>query len=319
MNYRIIKRSKISCPKVSIILLDWSCREKFFALDCLKNQNIDRNEYELIWVELYKSVNRNIIDKVDTVIKCNQRGIYHKHKGYNAGLLHSNGEIITVCDSDAVFQPDFISSIIMVFDDSDACNDNLVLMHHEYRTAAGYPDKGIEGFSKIKDFTWEPLCPNVGACVSVKKTDAIRFGGFDEHRSYKGFICGPYELVWRLINAGVNEVWYDENKVALWHFSHPNPTGQRDENYSWNKFKEILCSTLHIKFHAFTAVKAFSKGRVLPLKENKNIHKLRMSNRRIGSEIEKRFSSIKHLYIRLIWELFICLLKFCRVIIKGSN
>ena len=327
MNYSIIKKNRIltpdprlpisdfrtPSPKVSIILLDWSCREKFFALDWLNNQKVDRDKYELIWVELYRGVNKDVIDKVDTVIECNQKGIYHKHKGYNLGLLHSSGEIITVCDSDAVFSPGFIPSIIKSFDEADDNNDNLVLMHHEFRTASEYPDKGIEDINRLRDYTWEPLSPNVGACVSVKKTDAIRFGGFDEHGSYKGFICGPYELVWRLINAGLNEVWYDEDKVALWHFSHPNPTGQRGEKFSWKIFKEILCSLLHIKFHAFTAVKAFLRGRLEPIKENKDIHKLRMGSRRIGSEFEKEFSSIKHLYIRLVWELFICFLKFCRV------
>ena len=39
--------------KLSIILLDWSVREYFQALHFLRKQSVPRDQYELIWVELY--------------------------------------------------------------------------------------------------------------------------------------------------------------------------------------------------------------------------------------------------------------------------
>ncbi|SRR6266516_2756239 len=45
----------------------------------------------------------------------NQTRSYHKHKGYKADLLESRGQIITVCDRDAIFPPNFIESTIKSF------------------------------------------------------------------------------------------------------------------------------------------------------------------------------------------------------------
>lgn len=292
MDIKVIKSSSVKEPKVSVILLDWSCRESYFSLDWLNKQDIDRSCYELIWVELYSMVKEEVISKVDTVIECNQKGIYHKHKGYNAGLLQAKGDIITICDSDALFPPDFIASIISSFKEAWDRHENLVLMHYEWRTASRYPNKGLANIEQLKNFTWDSLWSNVGACMSVMKEDAVRFGGFDEHRSFRGYFCGPYDLGWRLINAGFREHWHDK-KTALWHFSHPNPCGEREEKISFKLWREIKNS--HIEGHALSAVTAFAKGKILPIKENKTIFKLRKASRAIATDLEKKYSILNHL------------------------
>jgi hypothetical protein len=48
----------------------------------------------------------------------------------------------------------------------------------------------------------------------------------------------------------------------------------------------------HIDHHALKAVEAFSTGGLLPLKENREIHKLRMEQRRIGTEFEEKYAWI---------------------------
>lgn len=275
-------------PKVSLILLDWSCRERFHSLDWLNEQNVPREQYELIWIELYDRVVPEALDKADVVITCGQKGLYNKHLGYNIGLLNAKGKIVAVCDSDAVFPPDFIASIINSYDFKHAHNSlkPMVLMHYEWRSPKRYPDS----FSDIDDlqkYPWLDLWPNVGACMSVRKTDAIRFGGFDEHDSFRGYLCGPYDLGWRLINAGIPEIWHDEN-VALWHFSHPDPPATYEQSFSFKMWREK--SYPHIDHHALTAVEAFSTGRMLPLKENPEIFKLRMSQRQIGTTFEEKYA-----------------------------
>ena len=115
-------------------------------------------------------------------------------------------------------------------------------------------------------------------------------GGFDEHHSFRGYICGPYELAWRAINAGLPEEWHDP-KVSLWHFAHPN------EDYR-NMYDRLRIGTLHelafvrphIKEHALRAVEAFSTGRLLPLEENSAVHERRMTARRIGSAYEAEYA-----------------------------
>lgn len=312
--FNVIKKSSLINPKVSIILLDWGCREKYFTLDWLNRQNIDRDQYELIWVELYNNTPDIVTDKVDTVIECNQKGVYHKHKGYNAGLLNAKGKIITVCDSDAVFPPDFINSIINSFNKAYDEHKNIILMHYEWRTASRYPEGGLETIEDLKEYKWDPLWPNVGACFSVKKKDAVTFGGFDEHRSYRGYICGPYDLGWRLINAGYKEIWHDK-EIALWHFSHPNPTGERNEKFKLKYWFEI--KNIHFKGHAFTSIKNFTKGKVLPKKENPIIFNIRLASRHIGTNYEKEYSQVKHLFILFfLIKLFLIIEPFLIFIVK---
>jgi len=114
-------------------------------------------------------------------------------------------------------------------------------------------------------------------------------GGFDEHPSFRGYLCGPYDLGWRLVNAGVPEVWHDE-RVALWHFAHPDPPATFGQSFSWKLWREVAHP--HADHHALTAVEAFSTGRLLPLRENPQVHALRMSFRQIGTEFEKKYATM---------------------------
>ncbi|MBF0591460.1 MAG: hypothetical protein HQL02_05170 [Nitrospirae bacterium] len=278
-------------PIVSIILLDWECRERYNSLYWLNRQDVPRHHYELIWIELYNQVVQEVVEQVDCHITCGQTGMYHKHLGYNIGVLHSRGDIVTVCDSDAIFPPDFISSITSSFDyDADkGCQRSLVLMHHEMRSSFLYPE-GLREIEDVKDkrrWKWWPLNPNAGACMSVSKADVIAYGAFDEHSSYRGYLCGPYELGWRLINAGRPEIWYDHMVTALWHYAHPDPVGVNGLRAS---IKIIFENTYpHVDLHAIKAVEAFSTGRMLPLKENPRIFDMRMKDRVIGTTFEERY------------------------------
>jgi len=274
---------------VSFILLDWSVREHYHALEWLADQDVPRDSYELIWVELYERVVPKAMEFADVVITCGQRGMYHKHVGYNAGLLHARGRVITVCDSDAVFPPDFVRSIIESFElQQSEEGRSLVLMHYQWRTRDTYPEK-LESIEDLRNHKWHDLWPNVGACMSVRRIDALPFGGFDEHRSFRGYLCGPYDLGWRLVNAGIPEVWHDPS-VALWHFAHPDPVASFRQRFSWKLWREVRHP--HVDCHALTAVEAFSTGRLLPLKENGEIHRLRMKMRQIGTPFEEKYASM---------------------------
>lgn len=292
MAFRVHKNTSPPSPHLSFILLDWGCRERFSTLDWLRQQNVPKAQYELIWIELYDRVVEEVMEKADIVITCHQRGIYHKHMGYNVGLLQARGDLICVCDSDAVFPPDFVHSVFRSFQMNGGEQPiPLVLMHYEWRTSLLYPD-GLTDTELLKDakrWKWWPLIVNEGACMTVRRADAIRFGGFDEHDSYRGYLCGPYDLGWRLVNAGWPEVWHDES-VALWHFAHPDPIGTNGQRAS---IKQLLEKAYpHIQGHALTAVEAFSMGRFQPLCENPQIWGLRMKDRCIGSELESRYACL---------------------------
>lgn len=258
--------------ELSIILLDNSVRERFHTLDWLSNQTVPRDKYELIWVEAHDRVVPVVKDKVDHLITMHQQGIPLKHASENAGLIQAEGRIVTMCDADAVYPPEFVASVVDSFNNEG----RQVLMHYEDRSSSEYPDGAtLEQIKRMKFSVW----PNVGACLSMLRRDAIGFGGVDEHESYRGLICGPNELTWRMINSGVPEVWHE---LHIYHFRHPGSDG--------SAVNEVGPQQQHVKWHNLTAVEGFRSGRLLPLVENPEIHRLRMEQRIIGTEFEKEFA-----------------------------
>jgi len=279
--------SRPGTPQVSLVLLDWECRERFHTLDWLNRQDAPREAYEIVWVELYNRVAAEALRQADVVITCGQKGLYHKHQGYNIGLLHGRGAITVICDSDAIYPPGFISSILAAFQaPGEGELKPMVLMYHQRRSNHTYPDD-LREVSQLQQYEWRPLLPNAGACACMRTADIVRFGGFDEHRSLRGYLCGPYELGWRLVNAGLPEVWHDESMTS-WHFQHPEPLGLQGWLFSRKMWREVAYP--HVDYHALTAVDAFSSGRLLPLQENPEIHQRRMTLRRIGTKFEEKYA-----------------------------
>ncbi len=277
-------------PLVSLILLDWSCRESFHTLKYLSQQTVCREEYEIIWIEYYsrrcpeisaglkkyKNLGKPpIVDKW-IVMDMPDNIYYHKHLMYNIGIVASKGKIITICDSDAVFKTTFVESIIKTFEK----NPNTVLHMDEIRNIDkkfypfNYPS--IEEIAGDGCINWangkttgvldkyDPLhTRNYGSCMSSLKEDLINIGGADEHIDYLGHVCGPYDMTFRLVNAGKKETWHQEE--FLYHTWHPGTDGRN--NYLGPHDGKNMSST---------ALEAMWTKRVLPLVENPAIKILRL-------------------------------------------
>ncbi len=235
--------------KVSVILLDWSVRESFHSLQYLNRQTVDRSRYELIWIEFYdrkpqalleaveaaEAAGRPLVDKL-VVMNYPRDVIFHKHRMYNLGIVLSEGDICVICDSDAMFTPNFIQSIITAFEQ----NPQSAVHLDEVRSVSrkfypfNYPTfeeflgsqcpnwtgKTTKGLDRSSDMLHEA---NYGACLAARRDDLVRIGGSDEHLDYLGYICGPYDLTFRLVNAGCRERWLTDE--YLYHSWHPGESG----------------------------------------------------------------------------------------------
>jgi hypothetical protein len=294
----LYKSNAGTTPTLSFILLDWTVRESFHTLDYLHHQNVDRNLFEVIWIEFYKREPEEIKERIKKsealglpspvdswiVMEHDAEEYYHKHRMYNLGILESAGRITVILDSDAILRTDLVATILKEF----KAERNLALHFEQIRNfdqsyhPFNYPsiDKIIgEGCVNATDGVPHGITTcakslkedgtlwniyNYGACFCANREDLIRIGGADEHEDYLGHVCGPYEMTARLINAGVQDKLNDSH--FLYHAWHPNQGGTN--NYSGPNNGRGMSTT---------AMKILKNGRVLPLKENGNIKELRLA------------------------------------------
>jgi hypothetical protein len=235
--------------KVSVILLDWSVRESFHSLQYLNQQTVDRSQYELIWLEFYdrkpaallqavqaaETAGRPLVDKL-VVMNYPRDVIFHKHRMYNLGIVLSEGNICVICDSDAMFTPNFIQSIITAFQQNPQSAVHLDEVRSVSRKFYPFNFPTFEEFLASRCPNWTGHTTkgldhsrdmlheaNYGACLAARRDDLIRIGGSDEHLDYLGYICGPYDLTFRLVNAGCVEHWLTGE--YLYHSWHPGESG----------------------------------------------------------------------------------------------
>jgi hypothetical protein len=235
--------------KVTVILIDWKARESFHSLKYLNEQTVPRDQYDLVWVEFYNhepAALRKLVDEAEAsgtpvldkwvTLGYPNDELFHKHRMYNVGILLADGEVCVICDSDAMFPPTFIETIVAEF----AANPKLVLHLDEVRSLTrdhypfNYPTLEQLLAAPCQNWTGTTttgLLPgpdmlhraNYGACMAARRGDLIEIGGADEHIDYLGYICGPYELTFRLINAGRRERWHESE--FIYHTWHPGESG----------------------------------------------------------------------------------------------
>jgi len=306
--YNFQKTNKIP-PKLSIVLIDWSCRESLHVLDYLSNQKVPRNEYEVIWVEYYSRRSAEIdkrlrecessgkppvVDKW-IIMEMPESAYFHKHLMYNVGIVASEGKIITTFDSDAMVMPTFVESVIKEFER----DPNIVLYLDEVRNhntqfyPFNYPsteevEAGAVNWSRKHRTTTGILdeddpfhTRNYGGCTCALREDLINIGGADEHVDFLGYICGPYDFGFRLVNAGKKEIWHQ--KELLYHVWHPGSVGVDDYMgpHDGYNMSSIAMDSLMTK-------------RVMPIVENPVTKMFRLGK---GDEID-----LEHLLLEMVSE-----------------
>lgn len=276
------KSNMKKAPRVSFVLLDWKCRESFHSLDYLSDQDVPRSDYEIIWIEYYVHESKDIKKKIAEYKNKNRPSpvdlwlimnmpdniYYHKHLMYNIGISKSRGDIVIICDSDAMFTRSFVRTVIETFDRTpeialhfdevrNSKPDFYPFNHPPFELLTG--DGAINWRDGKTTGLWDTEDPlhsrNYGACLCAKRSDLIAIGGADEHMDYLGHVCGPYELTFRLVNKGLKEVWHESE--FLYHTWHPGSDG--DFNYIGPTDGRHMSST---------ALEALETGRIMPLTEN---------------------------------------------------
>jgi hypothetical protein len=278
--------------RLSIILLDWGVRESFHSLHYLNRQTVARDQYELIWLEFY---GRKPLKLQEMVFRQGKEAplidqwivagydtdtIFNKHRLYNLGLLVSQGHYCVICDSDAIFTPNFVANLLEGF----AQTPRAVLHLDEIRNSDprfhpfAYPSiaevlgagctnwqgSTSRGLDNSRDIIHEA---NYGACMAAARDDLVEIGGADEHIDYLGYICGPYDMTFRLVNHGLAERWLKSE--YLYHVWHPNESGINSDYHGPSDGRGMSLRSL----------RARSSARVEPYLENPWIRLTRQGER----------------------------------------
>lgn len=270
-------RAKPGC-KISVILIDWRVRESFHSLHYLNCQSLPRDQYELIWLEFYRHRPNALCEWVAQDDRLLDQWLiagypddclYHKHRLYNLGLLLAQGEYVVICDSDAIFTPDLLTKILARFERQPQTVVHVDEVRNVRRNLYPfcYPrivDVLGRGVRNWRGLTTAGLLPeadmmhacNYGACMAAPRQALLGIGGADEHPGYLGYICGPYEMTFRLVNHGLTEHWLRDE--FLYHTWHPNASGG---NVEYHGAHDGAYVALH-------ALESRALGLVLPLVEN---------------------------------------------------
>jgi hypothetical protein len=297
---RFLKQSTRKAPRLSLILLDWSVRESFHLLDYLRHQSIDRDQFEVIFIEYYSRIAeplKQFADQLDTwvLLEMPETCIYHKHLMYNCGLALAHGDVVVLCDSDAMVMDSFVETILGHFKD----RQQIVLHLDQFRNTRRdlYPFKypsfdevlgdgcanNVDGKTAGIVDRIDPLhSRNYGACMCARRADLIEIGGADEHIDYLGHICGPYEMTFRLLNKGFKEVW-DESEY-LYHTWHPGQAGV--DNYQGPHDGRQMSST---------ALEALITRRIYPLVENQTMRLIRSGDTLSAVSLEQHLIDKRYL------------------------
>jgi hypothetical protein len=245
-NPEIVLHSPTRKPKVSVILIDWGVRESFHSLHYLNRQTCPRDDYELIWLEFYDRKPERLVQMVENgtcildkwyVLGYPDDFIFHKHRLYNVGLMAASGDICVICDSDAVFGPTFIDNLLDAFAETPRAVIHVDEVRNNDRRFYPFNYPQIDELLGEGCINWDGETTtglatdvdrihgaNYGACMAACRRDILAVGGADEHLDYLGYICGPYDLTFRLANYyRCPERWLQNE--YLYHAWHPNTSG----------------------------------------------------------------------------------------------
>jgi hypothetical protein len=215
-----------NAPRVSVVMVDGSFREFFHSIRFFADQTWAPEDFELLWVEYYDSVNPALQAEIGRYPNCRvitldrpRSELYHSSFCFNKGIEESRGELILVPDADLVVEQDFIERVWA----EHQTNDKLVMYMYRYDEPEESHEEpvALPHLRRVGKIT-NPS--NFGGCLSVRKKWLLAINGYDQHPVFaSGYHANGLDVNCRLKALGLHVMWHPELK--MYHPWHPHPKG----------------------------------------------------------------------------------------------
>ena len=171
-------------PKISIVMVDGSFRERYESIDFMAGQDMPTEDFELIWVEYYDTIALDLQRRIDArpgfrAVALGRTGTYHSSYCFNHGIAEARGELVVIPDADVIAEPDFLQN---VWRDHQA-SDRLVTYYHRHNEPKDKHTDTIE-LDHLRAVCELTNPSNHGACLSVRRHWLDEINGYEQ--SWRG-------------------------------------------------------------------------------------------------------------------------------------
>ncbi len=211
-------------PDISVIMVDGGFRERFHALDYFSEQTLERERYELIWVEYTDRPAPEAASREGVRLFTLGRSEEPQVLGYayNKGIVEARGEVLVIADADVACEPDLLERVL---EEHEACPELVLYVlrldqrEEDYREGADLDY--IRSSSSVKH-TY-----NFGGCTTVRREWMLEMNGYEQLPFFAGYHYLGGDNYIRFKNMGLKVKWHPDMRV--YHPWHPSPPQSKFE------------------------------------------------------------------------------------------
>ena len=210
-------------PRVSIVMVDGSFRERYESIDFMARQDTPVEDYELIWVEYFDRIHPDLQQRIDTAqqsgrnfraIALGRTGHYHSSYCFNRGIAEARGDLVVIPDADVIVEPDFLQNVRQ----DHQASDRLVTYYHRYNEPIEQmaDDVSLNHLRAVCELT-NPS--NHGACIATRRRWLIEINGYEQSPIFAtGFHANDKDIYTRMCSLGLMVRWNPDVKLFHpWH------------------------------------------------------------------------------------------------------
>lgn len=204
--------------KVSVLLWDCGFRERFHAIKSFLNQSLPSNEFEVLWVEHYDHVRREVTDFEEKyanfhVVTLNRHGQWHYGVCVNEGARLARGSILIISDGDVVVDEHFVSDTV-----NNHVGVSLLVNYYRRYDEQIEPKEYCDDIKYLRRSCVVMNPSNYAGCFSIERDKFIAVNGYEMDVAFCGPSACAKDAYVRFKNMGYLIRWDPEPRVFHpWH------------------------------------------------------------------------------------------------------